>query len=257
MEYQMVRQYSFHFPWKPVALKRMEPPSRILERVLAPNRGFRRRAAAGPGLAEAVVGMLLWRTPTALAGLALGYAALARAYAQAIQLRGPLWEAVLSRLPEPLDPGELRAALQGLPALPGWERMLPWLALLAPLGVLSLWLHDATWDHLALWLLRGTARERPVRATLVAEAEALKVGVVGALAGLLAQLPGTGLATTLLLLPVSVYFWILRGYALAAWHGCPPWKGVLATLLHALIMGILGGAVLLLGFLLLYQAGQG
>jgi hypothetical protein len=43
----------------------------------------------------------------------------------------------------------------------------------------------------------------------------------------------------LVLLPVAVYFWVLRGYALAAWHGCPVWKGVVATLLHAFLMGAL------------------
>jgi len=40
-----------------------------------------------------------------------------------------------------------------------------------------------------------------------------------------------------LLLPLGIYFWIIRGYALAAWHGCPPWKGVVATLLHVVLVG--------------------
>jgi hypothetical protein len=38
---------------------------------------------------------------------------------------------------------------------------------------------------------------------------------------------------------VAVYVWVLRGFALAAWHGCPIWKGVLATLLHGLLMAVL------------------
>jgi hypothetical protein len=103
-------------------------------------------------------------------------------------------------------------------------------------GVLSIWLHDAVWDHLALWLLRGLGRPRSFRDTLVADAEALKVGVFGALAGLLKYL---GIGFTLLVWPVGIYFWILRGYALSAWHGCPVWKGVVATLLHAALMGLL------------------
>jgi hypothetical protein len=153
-----------------------------------------------------------------------------------------------------MDPADLRAALQSLPPLPGLARALPWLVPLAPLAVLGLWLHDAAWDHLGLWLLRGTRRQEPLRATLAAEAEALKVGVLGALAGLAAQLPGSGAAAALLALAAGAWCWILRGYALAAWHGCPPWKGVLATLLHALFMVLLAAGTLILLALMLLQA---
>ena len=143
--------------------------------------------------------------------------------------------------------------MEGLPQLPGLGRVLPWLVLLAPVGVLSIWLHDAAWDHLALWLLRGLGPSRGFRATLVADAEALKVGAIGAVAGLLKDLPGAGLVLTVLLAPVGIYFWILRGYALAAWHGCPVWKGVLATLLHALLMGLLVLGTLALVAVLVFQ----
>ena len=211
----------------------------LWERALAPERGFRARAAAAPRLGEAVRGLLLFRTLPALAALLLGYAGFATTYGRLIRMEGPVWDLVLARLPAQVDPEQLRAALGHLPELPGWGRVLPWLVLAAPLGVLSLWLHDATWDHVSLWLLRGLGGRRCFRTTLLADAEALKVGVFASLAGLLKELPGLGLVFTVLLLPVAVYFWILRGYALAAWHGCPPWKGVLATLLHGLIMGIL------------------
>jgi len=217
----------------------MEPLRALWERALAPAEGFRRRAAAAPALGAAVRDLLAVRTPPALAALVLGYAGFLRIYGRVTRMEGPLWDLVLARLPDGMNPDDLRAALAGLPALPGWGRVLPWLVLLAPAGVLSLWLHDAAWDHLALWLLRGTRGPRAFRATLVADAEALKVGVIGAVAGLLKALPGAGPGLTVALLPVGVYFWILRGHALAAWHGCPAWKGVLASLLHAFIMAVL------------------
>jgi hypothetical protein len=154
-------------------------------------------------------------------------------------MEGPLWDLVRAQLPGQVNPADLQAALAGLPALPGWGRVLPWLVLLAPLGVLSVWLHDAVWDHLALWALRGLSGRKSLRVTLEADAEALKVGVVGALAGLLKYVPGAGFALGVALLPAAVYFWVLRGYALAAWHGCPVWKGVVATLLHAALMGLM------------------
>jgi hypothetical protein len=204
--------------------------------VTAPTSGFARRAAQAPGLGPAARNLVAVRTLPALAGLVLGYLGLVRTWEGIAQARGPVWDLLWERLPEGFDAAGLRAALAGLPPAPAWWRVLPWLALLAPLGVLGIWLHDAVWDHMALWLLRGLARPRSFRATLVADAEALTVGVFGALAGLLKHL---GLALAVLLWPVAVYFWILRGYALAAWHGCPAWKGVLATLLHAAAMGLL------------------
>jgi len=217
----------------------MEPIRDLWTRARAPAAGFRARAALRPGLGAAAKEMLLARTLPALAGLVLGYAAFVQGYGRITRMEGPLWDLVWARLPDQVNPADLKAVLQGLPQLPGWGRVLPWLILLAPLGVLSVWLHDAAWDHLALWLLRGLGARHSFRVTLEADAEALKVGVIGALAGLLKYLPGIGFLTGILLFPVGIYFWILRGYALAAWHRCPVWKGVLATLLHALLMGIL------------------
>lgn len=217
----------------------MEPLKDLWFRAVAPAAGFRARAAGRPGLRAAVSELLLVRTLPAAAGLVLGYAAFAETYARIGRMEGPVWDRLWSSLPDSVDPADLKAVLAGLPALPGWGHALPWLLLAAPLGVLSLWLHDAVWDHLALWLLRGLGGPKRFRVTLEADAEALKVGVVGALAGLLKYLPGTGIPLGLVLLPVGVYFWVVRGFALAAWHGCPVWKGIAATLLHAVLMAVL------------------
>ena len=231
----------------------MEPLRGLWARALAPTEGFRARAACRPGLGRAVGEMLLVRSVPALAGLVFTYVAFAKGLSRFQGMTDPLWDLVWSRLPAGIDPGDLRAAVQGLPSLPGLGRVLPWMVLLAPLGILSLWLHDAVWDHLALWLLRGLAGRQSFRITLEAEAEALKVGVVGVLAGLVRYLPGVSFLVNLALLPLAVYFWILRGYALAAWHGCPVWKGVLATLLHAALMGLLVFGFLALVLLLVIQ----
>jgi hypothetical protein len=42
----------------------------------------------------------------------------------------------------------------------------------------------------------------------------------------------------LALFPLTAWLWLLRGWALAAHHGCPPWKGVVATLLHLVLFGL-------------------
>jgi len=213
----------------------MERLNRLWRCVWEPGAGFRDQAARRPPLGRAVRDLLVIRTLPALAGLALGYLGLARACTRLRQPNGPVWDLVRSRWPDLAQPEALKAALEGLPPVPGIGRALPWLALLAPVAVLGLWLHDAVWDHLALWLLRGLGPGR-FRDTLVAEAQALQVGVFGALAGLLRYL---GLVMGVLLCPVGLYFWILRGLALSAWHGCPAWKGILATLLHALLLLVL------------------
>jgi hypothetical protein len=86
-------------------------------------------------------------------------------------------------------------------------------------------------------MLRGLKTQHSFRVTLLADADALGAGSLGALIGLLVYLPGLG---PLFLVPcsaIATYFWVLRGFALAAFHGCPIWKGILATLLHALLMG--------------------
>jgi len=216
----------------------MESLRELWTRAVRPREGFRARALEAPTLAGSVKDLLLLRAPLAFVGLVLGYLSFSGLYARLVSPESEVWTHILRQLPEAVDPAELRTALANLPAAPGLHALLPWMVLLAPVAVLGLWLHDATFDHVALWLLGGLRERRGFRASLVADAEALKVGALGAAAALLGDLPVVGFAVGLLLLPVAVYFWILRGYALAAWHGCPPWKGVTATLVHVVLVGV-------------------
>lgn len=216
----------------------MESLRELWARARRPTEAFRARALEAPTLAASVKDLLLLRAPLAFLGLVLGYLSFSGLYTRLVSPESEVWTTILRQLPETVDPAELRAALANLPAAPGLHALLPWMVLLAPVAVLGLWLHDATFDHMALWLLGGLRERRGFRASLVADAEALKVGALGAAAALLGDLPVVGFAFGLLLLPVAVYFWILRGYALAAWHGCPPWKGVTATLVHVVLVGV-------------------
>lgn len=183
--------------------------------------------------------MLALRVPVSFLGLVASYAGLRNFYVRLLDSGGPLWTRLLATLPDAVDPQALREALARFPPPPTVGSALPWLALLAPLAVLSLWLHDAAFDHAGLWLLGGLRARQGFRASLVADAEALQVGVLGAAAGLLGDLPWPGpqvsTGVALALIPVAVYFWLIRGHALAAWHSCPVWKGVTATILNLVL----------------------
>lgn len=221
-------------------LQLFEPVKILFGRARAPLQGFRDRAAEAPSLREAVRGLLLWRSGPAFLGMLFSYWAFTATYGRITRMEGPLFDYLWNNLPPETNPADLRAAFAALPPLPSWPRMLPWMLLLAPVAVLSLWLHDAVWDHTALWMLRGLKGRKQFRLSMIADAEALKVGVLAAALGLLGDLPGIGCGFTVLLVPLGIYFWIMRGYALAAWHGCPPWKGVVATLLHAFLTALIG-----------------
>ena len=75
----------------------------------------------------------------------------------------------------------------------------------------------------------------------------------GAILAPLTSLPGVG---WVLALPVGIlgaYFWVLRGVALAAFQGCPTWKGIVATVLHAALAALFVLGTLLVFFVLLVQ----
>lgn len=218
--------------------------SDLWHRTIAPERGFRELAAAPPRLGPSLVRLLLLRSPVALVEGLLAYWAILRLYREAMNIDSALWSWILPFLPPEFTPSDIQYLLEEAPTLPSLAQMLPWLLLAAPLFILSLWLHDAFWDHGCLWMLRGVKRTHGFGTTLVAESEALQVGVFGALVGLLTSLPGVGWLLYLPVGAVGAYFWILRGVALAAFHGCPAWKGIAATLLHILLVACFLGASL-------------
>ncbi|HEX9010107.1 MAG TPA: hypothetical protein VF804_07055 [Holophagaceae bacterium] len=225
---------------------------RALEALRRPAPAFQGIAAEGPGLGASLRRMLAWWLPPAL--LHAGFTALSalRAWEGLRAGRLPPWSGLL---PAWVDPDDLRELLAHLPPPPAAGAVGACLLILVPLGVLGIWLHDAVWDHTCLWLLGGLKQKRGFRATLVAEAQVLRVAALGSWVGLLGLLPVAG---TLLALPLALlegWLWILRGFALAAFHGCETWKGIAATVLHAVLMGLFALAFAAAFLILLGRAG--
>lgn len=220
------------------------PGSDDVAALLRPGRAF---AGPPPSLARALGRMLVWWAPPALASALLSTREVLAAYG-ALRTEGlpPLWTRLSG-----LDPEALRLLLADLPPAPAFAEVWPWLVPTVPLGLLGTWLHHAVWDHAGLWILGGLKEGRGFRASLLAEAQALRVAALGTLAGLLGFVPGLGGLLALPLLALQGYLWVFRGFALAARHGCAPWRGLAATVLHAALVGGLLLATFLLAFLLL------
>jgi len=190
--------------------------------------------------------LVLW-TPLALAHAALTVREALLAYGQLRRGGPPEW---LERLLG-ADPETLAELFRTLPAPPAFGAIGPWLLVGVPLALLGTWIHHAVWDHAGLWLLGGLKKHRGFQATLVAEAEALRIAALGTLIGLLGFLPGLGAVLAFPLMLLEGYLWLFRGFALAARHGCEPWRGVGATVIHAVLLGTcaLGLAVTMLTLL--------
>lgn len=201
---------------------------------------------AEPPLGRALGRMLALWTPLALANAGLTVWQALETYRQFRQTGPPDW---LGRFMG-ADPEMLGELFQRLPAAPAFGRIWPWLLLAVPLGLLGTWLHHAVWDHTGLWLLGALKEKRGFWASLVAEAEALRIAALGTLAALLGFIPGLGVLLSLPLMVLGGYLWIFRGFALAARHGCEPWRGVAATVVHAVLLGgcAAGLAVMMLVF---------
>lgn len=197
-----------------------------------------------PPLGRALVRMLAVWAPLALANAALTVWGALQAYGRLRQSGPPEW---LERL-SGADPEVLWELFRTLPTPPAFGRIGLWLLLIVPLSVLGTWIHHAVWDHTGLWLLGGLKGKWGFRTTLVAEAEALRIAALGTLIGLLSFVPGLGPVVSIPLMLLDGYLWLFRGYALAARHGCEPWRGVAATVVHAVLLGTcaLGLVVMLL-----------
>lgn len=237
----------------------MIDPVGLWRRAIHPVSGFQDLAGQPPELWTSTWRMLALRVPVAYLAWAIAVTKFSIGYSAFRAMDGFVWKMVLPRLNQlnaELQAADLRALLEQLPQLPTLGVLLAWGLLAAPLGILSLWLHDAVWDHGCLWLLGALRAKKGFRTTLLAESEALAVGVLGALVALLGDLPILGFFLGLPLALIGLYFWVLRGISLSAFHGLPPWKGIVATVLHlVLACCCLVGTLALAGLIVLLPVG--
>lgn len=206
------------------------PLAGSFQALVAPRTAF---GAPPPSLGRALRDMALVWMPLALLNAAWTVWRGLQAYAALRRGALPPW--LVGWLG--VDATDLPGLLGSLPSPPAFGHLWPWLFLIVPLGVLGTWFHHAVWDHTGLWLLGGLNEKRGFRTSLLAEAEALRIAAVGTLLGLLGFMPVLGVLLALPLLLLDGYLWLFRGFALAARHGCEPWRGIAATVVHAALLG--------------------
>lgn len=223
------------------------PFAASLRALLHPGAAFQ---APPPSLGRATRDMALVWVPLAFANTALTVSHSLQAYGSLRQ--GGIPTGVVDWLG--LDPENLQAFLRTLPAPPAFGQVWYWLLLVVPIGVLGTWLHHAVWDHTGLWLLGGLKQKRGFRTSLLAEAEALRIAALGTLLGLAGFLPFLGPLLALPLLLLDGYLWLFRGFALAARHGCEPWRGIAATVVHLILLGCFALGLFLLMLLMFRMA---
>lgn len=226
---------------------------RLLRPIWSPRQGFADLAVDAPRLGRSLGWMMAAALPWWIASTWFGARQELAAYAAFRDGRGEVWDQIFAAMPDLLSREDARQAFAAWPAAPSWVHLAPFVPLIAALALFGAWLHDGVWDHAGLWILRGLKADKAgrVKATLAAEAQAQAVGWVGTALGLLAFLPGVDGWMSLVLFPLTAWLWVLRGWALAAHHGCPPWKGVVATLLHLVLFGLFIVIFLLIPMLVL------
>lgn len=230
---------------------------RLVRCALHPVSGFQERAGASPSLGVSFGWMMLLRGSFSACSGLLTLHAVYRDYPLFKNVDGPMWQGFLRRLPSDLysfNPEDLRAFVAGLPDLPPWASLWPWVLVLGPVGIASAWLHNAVWDHTCLWILGGLKRSGGWRVTFIAEAEAMQVGVFDAALALLSFIPLAGPLLAPLFMLSGAYFWVMRGLALAAFHHAPVWKGAAATVLHILLAALCFCGMLAICWLIVMQS---
>ncbi len=232
----------------------MDLASRLLRCALHPVQGFQERVAAGPRLWESFSKMMLLRSVLAIIG-GLGSAwTFYQEYPVWKDINSPVWTQALRYVPQDFSQETLAYYLKNLPSLPPWSHVWPWILIIGPVSIASAWLHNAVWDDISLWMLGGLNSKRGWRTTFLAEAEAMQVGALDALLGLLRFVPVVGVLLWPILGLSGIYFWVMRGISLAAFHGAPVWKGVVATLLHVVLAIFFMFGMLVLSWLIVMQS---
>lgn len=211
-----------------------------------PIKTFAELGAEPPHLLSTLGYMLLFRVPVLWAVFALIYLRVCQ-----IQQMLYLWAAGGQRVSNDSlgdlieyfskyasEVHDLFINLSLLPELPPLSATWLWMGLFSLFWILGLWMHNVAWDHAALWMLGGTREEQSFTHSCTAIAEAMGSASIGSLLGLVVFLPSVGFFATPVLGLINIYYWGLRGVSLAAYHKCPTWKGIVATVLHPVLVVI-------------------